>query len=822
MQRTANPCTSVQFRYRPPTILPLLFRLSSAVEQSAVNRSVACSNQAAGAIKKHPALCVGVFFVHTAGTPPFFAKYIDEISQTVYLSYNLRKNKMIIANFREYTSALREIYTGETMAETGNYYYALMNSGKELIRKKAELQRKIYILSEQIKCQAEKIRMAKDKKAAGIEMQKLKKSKQELIKKLKEQQDSNHFNTLSTDAKACVCSGFLLQIYLTRELLQNNPLNFALDNAGNMIVNPQALRQSDIFQETAHLKDFVTAYIAHYPEKVKTPGHFKTMLNGVNTWTELLTYANNFFETMNDNDFLEEGPVKASRLGTETLMEFPEKNLQLVRLHTEKALDYESDKMKHCVGKGGYDQGVKNGKIQIYSLRDNGDGEWLPHATIEYKDGKITQIKGYDNKKIAPQYLMETRQAVLSILEINHQASFTQNTVSDYRNIEYIADINNNLHDIYGEKHNLHLSHLEDTDELLKIWPPEKISVNELKITQNFDRNIFSYLQQFQDVKEVDTDKEPKDILERRDIVARLNEKGIATGTHLNNSLGFENVWCSETNDPIKFCISLKEGFPKIDILDPPANTYVKKLSPSQISQIPGKMIGCKDMQAEEQAITPEMIKNLEKLIGIYNIEFDKCDFSKMSEINLQHVNFIADNTQTGIFTSIFFLEQYNIPLMPPIGGTVIIKDCKNLPPLTNTHFPKAMTHLMIQLPDGENSSQSKAELPDFSQYPNLQCLQLNNMDLSENKIIKLPKDIKYLAFYKCKFGSGTNLDLSKLDKLEKLRLNECDLTGVTNIAVSENLKKIVAEKAKLPKETPIKQKLMPVVYTKLTWANNR
>lgn len=56
MQRTANPCTSVQFRYRPPnSFLPhILFRLSSAVEQSAVNRLVACSNQAAGAIKKTP------------------------------------------------------------------------------------------------------------------------------------------------------------------------------------------------------------------------------------------------------------------------------------------------------------------------------------------------------------------------------------------------------------------------------------------------------------------------------------------------------------------------------------------------------------------------------------------------------------------------------------------------------------------------------------------------------------------------------------------------------------------------------------------------
>ena len=38
----------------------VLFRLSSAVEQSAVNRSVACSNQAAGA-KNDPTLTVGFF-----------------------------------------------------------------------------------------------------------------------------------------------------------------------------------------------------------------------------------------------------------------------------------------------------------------------------------------------------------------------------------------------------------------------------------------------------------------------------------------------------------------------------------------------------------------------------------------------------------------------------------------------------------------------------------------------------------------------------------------------------------------------------------------
>lgn len=41
----------------------LLFRLSSAVEQSAVNRLVACSNQAAGAIKKTPSFKMVFFFM---------------------------------------------------------------------------------------------------------------------------------------------------------------------------------------------------------------------------------------------------------------------------------------------------------------------------------------------------------------------------------------------------------------------------------------------------------------------------------------------------------------------------------------------------------------------------------------------------------------------------------------------------------------------------------------------------------------------------------------------------------------------------------------
>ena len=60
----SGSCRGLQIlvhRFNSGTGLQILFRLSSAVEQSAVNRSVACSNQAAGANKKDH-LKDGLFF----------------------------------------------------------------------------------------------------------------------------------------------------------------------------------------------------------------------------------------------------------------------------------------------------------------------------------------------------------------------------------------------------------------------------------------------------------------------------------------------------------------------------------------------------------------------------------------------------------------------------------------------------------------------------------------------------------------------------------------------------------------------------------------
>ena len=45
-------------------------------------------------------------------------------------------------------------------------------------------------------------------------------------------------------------------------------------------------------------------------------------------------------------------------------------------------MDYETKKLKHCVGKNDfYINKVQNGKIKVISLRDASN---LPHRTIEY------------------------------------------------------------------------------------------------------------------------------------------------------------------------------------------------------------------------------------------------------------------------------------------------------------------------------------------------------------------------------------------------------------------------------------------------------
>lgn len=76
-------------------------------------------------------------------------------------------------------------------------------------------------------------------------------------------------------------------------------------------------------------------------------------------------------------------------------------NYMWYELTTPQSLDFESFIMGHCVGQGGYDKGVAEGRIKIYSLRDTKN---QPHCTIELREGHLAQIKGIKNGTILPKY----------------------------------------------------------------------------------------------------------------------------------------------------------------------------------------------------------------------------------------------------------------------------------------------------------------------------------------------------------------------------------------------------------------------------------
>jgi hypothetical protein len=69
----------------------------------------------------------------------------------------------------------------------------------------------------------------------------------------------------------------------------------------------------------------------------------------------------------------------------------------VVSLLSPGALDRESKEMQHCVGLGGYDEGVRSGQLAILSLRDR---KGKAHATMEVRveDGYVAQVKGKQNR----------------------------------------------------------------------------------------------------------------------------------------------------------------------------------------------------------------------------------------------------------------------------------------------------------------------------------------------------------------------------------------------------------------------------------------
>ena len=164
---------------------------------------------------------------------------------------------------------------------------------------------------------------------------------------------------------------------------------------------------------------------------------FDLVLSAANLWHEKL--ANGAKKVRKDEAF-----YNKSIEGTEFIMELPNDTVAY-RLLTPEALDFESDNMGHCVGRGYYDEDVKNGTTEIYSIRDyNGE----PHVTFEVRKGKdgqddyIKQCKGKQNKAPIEKYM----DAVQALVE-KMQWDIMEDT-EDKKNIGLIRDINKKYYNL--------------------------------------------------------------------------------------------------------------------------------------------------------------------------------------------------------------------------------------------------------------------------------------------------------------------------------------------------------------------------------------
>jgi hypothetical protein len=90
--------------------------------------------------------------------------------------------------------------------------------------------------------------------------------------------------------------------------------------------------------------------------------------------------------------------------GEELLVAELAEGFSIVRLMSAGALRRESDVMQHCVGEGGYTEGVRTGKIRIMSLRDPAGN---PHATLEVDPAEmvVRQLRGKQNKMPIRKYM---------------------------------------------------------------------------------------------------------------------------------------------------------------------------------------------------------------------------------------------------------------------------------------------------------------------------------------------------------------------------------------------------------------------------------
>lgn len=673
---------------------------------------------------------------------------------------------MKIANYGEFAKALDGLFSAAAINDVAAYQVALAQSKQKYRQQTVELLAEIKKLKLQIEKYKKQIKQAKttaDKKAVGQKLNNLLSTKTALIKKNKELSGANAFALLNNDAKVYVCTRHLLGKYLTQAILaeaqQVNP------HQDKVYIDIEAFKNDRVYQDAAHIRDYVSSYIENYPERVKGSRYFIGIHKQTPNFSALLADINLYFEKLNSPEEKQANQIKKSHAGISPVAVYKNEGLQLVKVETKAALNYEGSTMHHCVGS--YATKVEKGETQIYSIRDLADAEHelAPHATIEFNQGKIKQIKGPHDSAVGYGYIDATRQAVMRLIKAENFEAVINNADlpdADKQNIGIYKATDQKYYDLFGNMtQDVVFENISLNGDGLCDFPFKQIKVNHLKYRGEINKDLLAELYQMQIQKSIrfsalsTTDK----VLDLSDYPYESLTLDFAKAENLEQIILSDNLYdFSLTASMAKLKIisggeklrslALEGTFDALHSLPVAQTIKVLKLKGKfkELKQLP---LGSNTESLTVDAKLEQMAcLDLSAQSGLQKIELGKdapiIIFPQQNSA-LQSIEISGNDT----------MEEFIIP-----AGLQTLKLSEKYPHMQRLDFSQNNTLKNLEL--------SLSEFPqlqelDLSQNENLLKLDMLAATFTALKTLKLPPNLQYWVTDTANLGQIEELDMSQL-----------------------------------------------------------
>jgi len=341
-------------------------------------------------------------------------------------------------------SAIRRIIakdSDETVARYTQEMMAVMQSDKAAKKEWQEtIGKTIKALEAGIKEASAKIKDAstKEKHAIGESIKK-NKAKIETLKT----EPVNHFMRLPLETKQFAAAVHLLQNLIIKDLvvIEKYADLFTYDEKISApLTNYEKFRESQIGADILEVSDYVFNRVAELEAKITGASDIMNIIKGDffkytgNDFDPNLeqvleisrAYYNELSEREKQSQNLTER-IERSKTGIKPLKEYDNGLIMYEMLPSPRpdgkpghvSLTFESDEMRHCIGRGGgrgYDEQIGKEGYRYFSLRSlNKEGILEPHCTIEISSNRLAQIKGKSNGNVKFPYIPAVRDFVKSL-----------------------------------------------------------------------------------------------------------------------------------------------------------------------------------------------------------------------------------------------------------------------------------------------------------------------------------------------------------------------------------------------------------------------